>query len=149
MILAQTGSCMRIGIALGLWSALAAGPAAALERSPGCTGDTRPDRLSGITAEGDLVLGSERLARLSGLRLPDDPIYKPQALDWLRSRTGQALVISIQGSRDRWDRLPIRARMSGGPQILDVSHSLVEAGLAIVDPGTDSVFCQPELLALE
>ncbi|WP_133239210.1 hypothetical protein [Microvirga sp. KLBC 81] len=31
----------------------------------------------------------------------------------------------------------------------DLSHGLVETGLAIVDPGADSPFCQPELFALE
>jgi hypothetical protein len=34
-------------------------------------------------------------------------------------------------------------------ETLDWAHGLVEAGLALVDAGTEGVLCQPELLALE
>ncbi|WP_134500458.1 thermonuclease family protein [Microvirga pakistanensis] len=145
---------MRIGAAAGLWVMLTVGPVAARESPPACKDEARQDRLAGITAEGDLVLGSERLARLAGIRLPDDSHHRQQALDWLKLRVGEPLVVSIQGDRDRWDRRPLRARLgpaqAGGPsQRLDLAHGLVEAGLAFVDPGADPVFCQPELLALE
>jgi hypothetical protein len=149
---------MRIGVALGFCMALLTSPAAAQEDAPprllpknlpGCVGEVRQDRLERVTPEGDLVLGSERLARLSGLRLPDEPILRQQALDWLRARTGQSLLVTVQGKRDRWNRLPVRARLSKDSLAFDLSHGLVEAGLAIVDSGAAPPFCQPELFALE
>ncbi|WP_243370299.1 thermonuclease family protein [Microvirga solisilvae] len=145
---------MRIGIAAGLLTALVMLPVAAQEGvkprpasrlSTVCTGEARQDRLDGITAEGDLVLGSERLARLAGIRLADDQAHRQQALEWLKARAGESLLVTAQGTRDRWGRQPLKARTG----YLDLSHGLVEAGLAIVDPGADSTFCQPELLALE
>ena len=45
--------------------------------------------------------------------------------------------------------LPVRIRLSSAETGSDLSHILVEAGLAIVDPGPERVFCQPELLAFE
>jgi hypothetical protein len=115
---------------------------------PACTDAARQDRLIGITAEGDLMLVSERLARLSGIRLPDDPVHRRQALDWLKALIGQPLLVTVEGHRDRWDRQPLRARLVHA-QGLDLSHGLVEAGLAVVDLGANPVFCQPELLAFE
>ncbi|WP_445501049.1 thermonuclease family protein [Microvirga sp. G4-2] len=116
---------------------------------PGCAGEARQDRLEGMTPEGDLVLGSEGIARLSGLRLPAEPVLRQQALDWLRARAGEPLLVTVQGTRDRWNRLPVRVRLLKDSLIFDLTHGLVEAGLAIVDPGADSPFCQPELFALE
>jgi len=139
---------MRIGAAIGAWAVLAIGPATAWEPAPACTGEARQDRLAGITLHGDLVLEEERLAKLSGIRLPDDSPHRQQALDWLKARIGQPVLVSVQDHRDRWDRRPLRARLVHA-QGLDLSHGLVEAGLAVVDPGTDKVFCQPELLAFE
>lgn len=149
---------MRIGVALGFGIALLTGPVAAQENAPprlspkplpGCAGVARQDQLEGMTPEGDLVLGSEGLARLSGLRLPDEPILRQQALDWIRTWAGQSLLLTIQGKRDRWNRLPVRARLLKDSLVFDLSHGLVEAGLAIVDPGADPPFCQSELFALE
>jgi len=140
---------MRIGAAAGIfWVALIIGPAAAREAAPACTDAVRPDHLAGITAEGDLVLGSEGPARLVGLRLPDASSHRQEALDWLKARIGEPLLVSLQGPRDRWGRQPLRARLTR-PQELDLGRGLVEAGLAIVDPGGDPVFCQPELFAIE
>ena len=139
---------MRIGAAIGIWAALAMGPAAAREPVPACTGEARQDHLVGITAEGDLMLGSERLARLSGIRLPDDSSHRQQALDWLKAHIGQPLLVTVQGHRDRWNRQLLRARLDQA-QRLDLGHGLVEAGLGIVDSGADPVFCQPELFAFE
>ncbi len=143
---------MRIGIALGIWAAFAMG-AAAQERAPTraasaqCAGEERQDRLEAVSANGELILSSERLARLAGIRIPD--AHRQPALDWLRTRIGQPLLVTVQGSRDRWGRISVRAKMFQGSHNLDLSHGLVEAGLALVDPGADSVLCQPELLALE
>lgn len=149
---------MRIGVALGFCIALLIGPVSAQESAPprpgpkdppGCIGEAHQDRLESMTPEGDLVLASERLAKLSSLRLPDESSYRLQALDWLKTRIGEPLLITAHGSRDRWNRLPVRARTVKGSSIFDLGHGLVEAGLAIVDPGEAPAFCQPELLALE
>jgi len=148
---------MRIGIALGLWAALTAGPAAAREDPqprlpagpPDCRGDTRQERLESVTPEGDLVLGSEQRARLSGIRLPDDQPHRQRALDWLGAHAGRLVLLTVEGPQDRWGRLPVRIRPSGGPQAPDMSRGLVEAGLAVVDPGSDPVFCQPDLFTFE
>lgn len=147
---------MRIGIALVLWAILAAGPALALQDPrgppggpPGCGGgEPRQDRLLSVTPEGGLVLGSEPRARLAGIRLPDHPPDRQKALAWLAAHAGRAVLVTVPGKRDRWDRLPVLVRMAG-PQALDLNHGLVEAGLAIVDPDIGPAFCQPELLALE
>jgi hypothetical protein len=148
---------MRIGVAAGLSAALMMMPAAAQESlpprsslrpSPGCAGETREDRLDGIGAEGDLMLSSGQLARLTGIRLADSP-YRQQALDWLKAQSGHPLLVTVQGHPDRWDRLPLRARLLRSEGTFDLAHGLVEAGLAVVDPGADPAFCQPELLALE
>jgi hypothetical protein len=147
-------STTRVAYALGLATMLAFGiqlPAqAASGRSGGsCAGEVRPDRLQGLTPDGDLVLASEGLAKLAGLRFPDDPPHREQALAWLRARMDRPLVIQGSESRDRWNRRLVRIRQSDGPTPLDLAHGLVEAGLALVDPGADDAFCQPELLALE
>jgi hypothetical protein len=117
--------------------------------NPSCTGEVRQDRLEGVTAEGELILTSERLARLAAIRLPDDPSHRRTALDWLKSQTGHPLLVTFQGHRDRWNRVPLRARLVKDSQPLDLGHGLVEAGLALVDPEADSILCQPELLAFE
>ncbi|WP_244510419.1 thermonuclease family protein [Microvirga guangxiensis] len=70
-------------------------------------------------------------------------------MDWLKARIGQPLLVTAQGSRDRWGRMPLRAKLVQGSRTLDLSHGLVEAGLALVDASADSALCQPELLALE
>ncbi|WP_414472838.1 thermonuclease family protein [Microvirga sp. M2] len=144
-------------MAIGVWAVIATGfgamqvsasPHPGRAAFPGCAGETRQDRLADITPEGELLLEGLGLARLPGIRLPDDGLQRGEALDWLRARIGQPLVVTVQGGRDRWNRLPLRARL-GEPQPLDLGHGLVEAGLALVDPGADSVFCQTELLAFE
>ena len=55
-------------------------------------------------------------------------------------------VEASSGTPDRWNRVSVRIRPSEEPAAPDWSRTLVEAGLAIVDPGLDEVFCQPELL---
>lgn len=122
--------------------------AAALVESS-CAGEAWPDRLQGLTPEGDLVLVSGGLAKLAGIRLPDEEPHREKALAWLRARTGGSLLIRGGESRDRWNRASIRIQQAGGSTPLDYGHGLVEAGLALVDPGPDDAFCQPELLALE
>jgi hypothetical protein len=158
MIPSMTGSYTRTTFAFGLGAALTILPAAAQERlsalppSPSktaCLGSLQPDTLQALTAEGDLRLASNGLSRLSGIRLPEDPRFREQALAWLRAHAGQPLTIDETKPRDRWGRLPVRVHLAANGQGLDLAHGLVEQGLALVDAGPDPAFCQPELLALE
>src|SRR5215213_1823972 len=145
----MTGSTLRMLLALCAGLALdAAAKAALAQPSPpsqqraGCDGAMHPDRLEGLTSEGDLILGSDRKARLAGLRLPDGSPHRDQALAWLKTQIGHPILVQGADSRDRWDRISIRIRSSQGGPALDWAHGLVDAG-------QDDVFCQPELLALE
>jgi hypothetical protein len=152
----MTGSALRISLIIGLGAGLAlvapAGWAQPISKEPpgaGCTTEAQPDHLQGLSPEGDLVLASHGLARLAGIRLPDLPLYRDQALVWLRARTDQPSLVQITGNSDRWNRKPVRVRSADTVSPLDWSHGLVEAGLAITDAGLDDAFCQSELLALE
>ncbi|HZA91341.1 MAG TPA: hypothetical protein VE420_01845 [Gemmatimonadales bacterium] len=151
----MTGLTLRILLALCLGPALDIGAQEALaqtrpmQRPAECTAEARNDRLQGLTPEGDLTLTSGQLARLSGIRLPDAPPHREQALSWLKVRIDETALLQGSDRRDRWDRASVRIRSSGESPPLDWAHGLVEAGLALVDAGLDGVFCQPELLALE
>ncbi|MGF9756306.1 DNA-binding protein [Microvirga sp. 0TCS3.31] len=151
----MTGSTLRMLLALCLGPALDIGIRGALaqtrpmQQPAECIGEARSDRLQSLTPEGDLVLMSGQLARLSGIRLPGAPPHREQALSWLRARIGQSARIQGPDRRDRWERLSVRIQSSGEPAALDWAHGSVEAGLALVDAGLDGAFCQPELLALE
>jgi hypothetical protein len=123
-------------------------PAAAKGPDP-CATQSQLDRLQGLTAQGDLALGSGRLASLASIRLPDDPAHREEALGWLRARTGREVRVQGRPERDRWGRILARIRLTGESTSLDLAHGLVEAGLALVDPGAADAFCHPELLALE
>lgn len=152
----MTGSTLRMLLALCLGPALDIGirevhaqTSPSMRRPAECTGEARPDRLQGLTPEGDLILMSGGLARLAGIRLPDAAPHREQAVAWLQARTGHSILVQGPDRRDRWDRASVRIRSSSETPALDWAHGLVEAGLALVDAGPDRVFCQPELLALE
>ena len=151
----MTGSTLQMLLALCLGPALDIGIQAALaqthsaRRPAECVGEARDDRLQGLTPEGDLILMSGHLARLSGIRLPDTPPHREHALSWLSARIGQSARVQGPDKRDRWDRASVRIRSTDEAASLDWAHGLVEAGLALADAGTDGAFCHPELLALE
>ncbi|WP_114943395.1 thermonuclease family protein [Microvirga calopogonii] len=152
----MTGSALRTSLTIGLGAGLAFASLGGLARSaPGegagavCSAEARPDRLQDLSPEGDLVLASLGPALLAGVRLPDAPPYRDQALAWLRERAGEPNLVQAGERSDRWGRKSVRIRSGGAMPSLDWSHSLVEAGLAITDAGLDDTFCQPELLALE
>lgn len=147
---------MRIAVAAGFWAASIMFPAAAQEGrhpairpQPGCVGEMRQDRIETTTPEGELVFASTGQARLTGIRLAEDAVWRQRALDWIKAQAGRPVSVTAQDSPDRWGRQPLRARLALSSGSLDLAHGLVEAGLAIVDAGSDSAFCQPELLALE
>jgi hypothetical protein len=152
----MSGSLKRIVTALGFWIALFAWPSGGWGQSasfpagsPSCPGVSAADRLENVTPEGDLVLAAGGLAKLAGIRLPEAPQRRDQALAWLRARTGLPLIVHGPEQRDRWNRLSGRITHKGESAWLDLAHGLVESGLAVVDPGVSDTFCQPELLALE
>jgi endonuclease YncB( thermonuclease family) len=140
--------CLGTALDITLQVALAQ-PLHSQRRSDGCAGEAKPDRLQSLSPEGDLILESGMAARLSGIRLPDAPPHREQAITWLRDRIRQQVLVQGTDSRDRWGRASVRIRSSGLSPPLDWAHGLVEAGLALVDAGTEGIFCQPELLALE
>lgn len=139
-----------VGISLDVASKAAlAQPSLLSQQHARCGGEIRPDRLEDLTPEGDLVLMSGRLAKLAGIRLPETPLHREQALTWLRTQIGHPILVQGSDGRDRWDRISIRIRSSHKAPAFDWGHGLVESGLVLVDAGLDGVFCQPELLALE
>jgi hypothetical protein len=158
MIPVRTESSMRslsaLVLVFGLSTLSAAGqergarPAAAKGSDP-CATQTQVDRLQGLTPQGDLALESGRLARLASVRLPDASGHRDAALDWLRGWTGREVEVRGGPERDRWGRIPAQIRTMGESTPRDLAHGLVEAGLALVDPGAADTFCHPELLALE
>ena len=143
-----SSSPMRIVLPLAL--ALLAGTSAALAQGraarPACTGEESTDAIAGVGPRLEVRLASGRLAKLSGLRAPDD--RSADAGAWLMRRAGQALAVTATGPEDRWGRLPVRLATRDRPG-LDLAEGLVENGLALVDPGEASGLCRPELLALE
>jgi endonuclease YncB( thermonuclease family) len=149
----MTGSTLPIACALCLGAALLILPAAGQERSargkPSCPQQTWPDRLQGVDPGGDLVLASGRTAKLADIRLPDDPPRRGEALAWIQARLGQPVLAQGGESPDRWGRVSARIRGADAADQVDFGQSLVEAGLALVDPAAAEAFCQPELLAFE
>jgi hypothetical protein len=101
-----------------------------------------------VTGLGEPVLESGETARLSGIRIPEEPAWRAAASAWLKQRAGRSLLVQNALPLDRWERRPARLVFADSPSRLDVAQGLVEAGLALVDPGADT-FCRPELLALE
>lgn len=106
------------------------------------------DRLARIEEDGSLALENRGAARLSGVRLAEDGPARAAALAWLSERVGREVAVRETGPRDRWERLPVRLSPAPAPSA-DLAEGLVEAGLALVDPGSADTFCQPELLAFE
>jgi hypothetical protein len=149
----MTGSALHPLCALGLGTALTILPAIGQERSASnrslCPQDTRPDRLQQISPAGELVLASGRAATLAGIRIPEDPPLRHEALDWLRQSLDRPILVRGMENPDRWGRISVQIRLADPANPLDLGHGLVEAGLALVDPGLAEVLCQPELLALE
>src|SRR3712207_6142467 len=128
----MTGSTLRFMLACGLGMAPAHLPASGWAQATTstrpkaeCQAAGRPDRLQGLTPEGDLILESGRLAKLSGIRLADRPPYRNQALTWLRARAGEPVFVQGGSARDRWDRASVRIRSQGAGSALDWAHGLI------------------------
>lgn len=141
-----------LSMSLGIGLTLPAGRAQSdspMRQRPGCATEAQPDMLQNLTRDGDLILASGRLAKLSGIRLPDEAPYREQALAWLQARRDEPVLVQAAANPDRWNRISVRIRSSGRTPSLAWSHGLVEAGLAITDAGPNEIFCEPELLALE
>jgi hypothetical protein len=150
----MTGSTLRVFLSASLGIVLTvstsrAQPLSSARQRTDCTAEAQPDRLQGLSQEGDLILASGRSAELVGIRLPDGTPYREQALSWLQVRLGEAILVVAAARPDRWNRFSVRIRSPDKTSPLDWSHGLIEAGLAITDPGLDETFFLPELLALE
>jgi hypothetical protein len=136
--------------------AAAAGPSR--KAKPACGTEGGADVLRAVTPEGDLDLGSGRLARLGGIRLPDPGPLRDQALAWLRGRAGRSYAVVLDGGGpDRWGRVPVRLGPEQAPaeapanglDPVDLAQALVGRGLALVDPSGGAPFCRPDLFAIE
>jgi endonuclease YncB( thermonuclease family) len=132
--------------------AVAAGPDRKAKSS--CGTGAGVEFLRGVTSEGDLELGSGRLARLGGIRFPDEGPLRAQALAWLRSQAGQAYAVVFDAAGpDRWGRMLARLapeqEPASGPDRVDLAQGLVGRGLALVDPSGSAPFCRPDLFAVE
>jgi hypothetical protein len=134
-------------VALGLF-AFSLLPAEAQGRVSRCSGSLTEDRIITVNDDGSLVLAKGQMAKILGLRLPEEA-HRRQAADLLRVHREKAISVEGIGERDRWGRLPVRIRSAHDKVVVDLSYVLVETGLALVDPGSDRAFCQPELLAFE
>jgi endonuclease YncB( thermonuclease family) len=133
-------------------AAVAAGPSR--RAKPACGTQTGTDVLRGVTPVGDLELGSGRLARLAGIRLPDEGPLRGQALAWLRGQAGRSYAVVLDGAGpDRWGRIPVRLAPEQAPTNglvpVDLAQALVGRGLALVDPSGGAPFCRPDLFVVE
>jgi endonuclease YncB( thermonuclease family) len=138
------------GLALGLTILPAAGQEnPRLPGQPACPAANRADRLQGVTPEGDLVLETGGLAKLAGLRLPDDASLKAKAIAMLQAKAGQPVSVEAAPERDRWSRISAMIRLGESSPVLDLGRALVEAGLAVVDPAASNPFCQADFLQSE
>ena len=112
-----------------------------------CPGALSEDTISAATPEGEVRLSSGTLAKLAGLRLPDEPSLRALATAWLAQHDGRRVIVAA-GPADRWGRAPARIVLEGGAG-LDLAHGLIEEGLALVDTGEANRLCAIELLAIE
>jgi hypothetical protein len=118
------------------------------DRSGPCARIGEPDRLRSVTEQGEIVLDTGRFVRLQGLRLPEDSGLREAAVAWLRRQIGRPVGLASAIPPDRWGRLPARPVLADSPTCLDLAHGLLEAGLALVDPGLDEGSVR-DLMALE
>ena len=130
------------------------GPAPAQQRpasrvEAACEAARSEDAIRSVERAGEVVLASGRVARLAGLRIPDDSGAAEGASAWTGRFAGWPATLVGRGDPDRWGRVPGRLLVDAGGSRLDLAESLVEEGLALVDPGEADRLCHPELLALE
>ncbi|MBM6593502.1 thermonuclease family protein [Microvirga pudoricolor] len=119
--------------------------------APPCGGTAEQDRITGVSAEGDLSLASGRIARLSGIRLPESGPQREQALAFLRMQGDKAVLVRAPGALDRWGRLSamVESAAPSGSSSAHLAAELVTNGLALVDAGVAETHCAPDLLRLE
>jgi hypothetical protein len=106
-------------------------------------GDGSQDELLRTTEEGELVTSSGKLIKLAGVRLPEDPVLRAQAVAAVNQQCGPARLESL-GGEDRWGR---RSAVVATTHGTDLATDLVSRGLALRD-GPD-VPCAPGLAAAE
>lgn len=134
---------MRAAI-LSLLACLAALPAHAQERRPGCARGTIDDVVREVGEDGVLALASGRLLQLADIRLPEGEAGAP-ALERLRALAGRPVRVAAEPAADRWGRHA--GEVADGP--VDVAAGLLDAGLAMVDVGGAAALCRPGLYVRE
>jgi len=105
------------------------------------------DTITAIAAGGEITLGLGGAVRLMGIRLPNDGAFRDQAVAWLRARTDGTLLVRGSEVRDRWDRRSVR--IENPDRHVDLALGLLEAGLALADPGNADTSCAEDFLAIE
>jgi endonuclease YncB( thermonuclease family) len=135
-------------------AAAAQGFAAEVEERPSaaCARERSTDRIAAVAGRGEIRLASGGIARLAGLRQPEEPAHAAAAAAaaaLIESFKGNPVEVAATGAPDRWGRLPavVTAATEAGP--VDLGRALVAAGLAIVDAGEADRLCPPGLLAAE
>ena len=122
----------------------------ALDRpAQACEADAVADALAALSNEGDLVLGSGGKVKLAAIRLPHAGPFRELAMAWLRRKIGAPVLVQGTGAPDRWGRRLVRLRLSDPADPLDFGRGLVDAGLALADPGTADGPCSDDFPARE
>jgi hypothetical protein len=144
------------GRALIAVALLACAPAAGAQESmwrgegAACQAVRTMDRIASVDQRGEIGLASGRLAKLSGIRFPEEGHDRDRAVSWLKEAAGREVEAQALGTgADRWGRFAAHLvlREEAGPT--DLARSLVAAGLALVDAGEANALCRTDLLPVE
>ncbi len=140
-----------MGVLLAALIALLALPSAARAGPPpaACPQPQTADRLQGVTPEGDLVLEATGLAKVAGLRWPEEASGREGWLGRVRALIGQPVRVAAAEGLDRWGRRAVHLAASEGPGAAGLSSDLIGQGGAIVSPQDVEEPCWRFLLSLE
>lgn len=117
--------------------------------SASCRHEAVADVIAAISTESDIVLASGGTVKLTAIRLPDKGPFRDAAAAWLRGRIGVGVLVQGAGALDRWGRRSVRLRLASPAEPLDFSRELIEAGLALADPGAVDTQCPDDFLDRE
>jgi hypothetical protein len=104
--------------------------------SPLCEARRSEDRIAAFGAPGEVRLASGRVAKLAGVRFPEEASLAAPGAAWLRGFEGAAAEVQALASEpDRWGRLSARVVAAQESAAVDLGRGLVAAGFALVDAG--------------